>query len=400
MNQALSHLRVLDLSRVLAGPWATQLLADLGAEVIKIERPQVGDDTRGWGPPFVCDAEGQPSDAAYYLCANRGKKSVTLDITQPRGQEIIRQLVQSCDVLVENYKVGGLKKYGLDYDSLREINPRLVYCSVTGFGQTGPYASLPGYDYIVQGMSGLMSVTGPADGEPHKVGVAVTDLFTGMYASSAILAALASRDQTGVGQHIDLALFDCAVAMLANVNMNYLVGGKTPPRLGNGHPNIVPYQVFSAADGHFILACGNDAQFMRVLDLLGLSALATDARFARNADRVAHRDALIPQLAQAFACESREHWLAALDAAGVPAGPINTIDEAFADPQIQARQMQISLDRDGVAIPQVACPIRFSGTPIVYEDAPPMLGGHTKEVLRNLGLSDIQIGALHNDGIV
>ncbi len=391
MSGALSGIKVLDLTRVLAGPWAGQLLADLGAEVIKVERPGSGDDTRQWAPPSLPDGT-----AAYYLAANRGKQSLTVDITQPAGQEIVRQLAAQADVLLENYKVGGLKKYGLDYDSLRAINPRLVYCAITGFGQTGPYAQLPGYDYIVQGMSGLMSITGPADGEPHKVGVAVTDLFTGLYAANAIQAALLARYRTGEGQYIDMALFDCSLAMLANVNMNWLVGGEVPPRLGNAHPNIVPYQVFrTAGDSHFILACGNDKQFRTVCELIGQPALAADPRFATNPQRVRYRELLVPQLAEAFLARGRDEWLKLLDAAGVPCGPINTVDEAFADPQIQHRQMAMHLpDAAGQAVPQVACPIKMSGTPPQYKAAPPNLGEHTDAVLTSLGYSADAIAQL------
>ena len=396
MSGALDGIKVLDLSRVLAGPWASQLLADLGATVIKVEKPGAGDDTRHWGPPNLPDGT-----AGYFLAANRGKQSITVDITQPEGREIVQQLAAEADVLLENYKVGGLKKYGLDYPTLKAINPRLVYCSITGFGQTGPYASRPGYDYIVQGMSGLMSITGPAEGEPHKVGVAVTDLFTGLYASNAICAALLARERSGEGQAIDLALFDCALAMLANVNMNWLIGGDVPPRLGNAHPNIVPYQVFATSDGHFILACGNDSQFARIAELCGHAEWATDPRFARNADRVAHRDALVPLLAEVFVTRTRDDWLAALDAAGVPNGPINTVDQAFADPQIVARGMRLDLpDAQGLPVPQVACPIQLSGTPVVYHAAPPALGQHTEAVLKSLGKTADEVARLRENGVV
>jgi formyl-CoA transferase len=397
MSGALSGIKVLDLTRVLAGPWTGQLLADLGAEVIKVERPGSGDDTRQWAPPSLPDGT-----AAYYLAANRGKQSLTVDITQPAGQAIVRQLAAEADVLLENYKVGGLKKYGLDYDSLRALNPGLVYCSITGFGQTGPYAELPGYDYIVQGMSGLMSITGPADGEPHKVGVAVTDLFTGLYAANAVQAALLSRFRTGEGQHIDMALFDCSLAMLANVNMNWLVGGEVPPRLGNAHPNIVPYQVFrTAGDSHFILACGNDKQFRAICELIGLPQLAADERFASNPQRVRHRDLLVPQLAEAFLTRGRDEWLKLLDAAGVPCGPINTVDEAFADPQIRFREMELHLkDAQGQDVPQVACPIKMSGTPPRYDAPPPKLGQHTDSVLSALGYDAAAIAQLKANGTV
>lgn len=397
MSGALSGIKVLDLTRVLAGPWTGQLLADLGAEVIKVERPGSGDDTRQWAPPSLPDGT-----AAYYLAANRGKQSLTVDITQPAGQAIVRQLAAESDVLLENYKVGGLKKYGLDYDSLRAINQGLVYCSITGFGQTGPYAELPGYDYIVQGMSGLMSITGPADGEPHKVGVAVTDLFTGLYAANAVQAALLSRYRTGEGQHIDMALFDCSLAMLANVNMNWLVGGEVPPRLGNAHPNIVPYQVFrTAGDSHFILACGNDKQFRAICEQIGLPALAADERFATNPQRVRHRDLLVPQLAEAFLARGRDEWLKLLDAAGVPCGPINTVDEAFADPQIRFREMELHLkDAQGQDVPQVACPIKMSDTPPCYDAPPPKLGQHTDSVLSALGYDAAAIAQLKANGTV
>jgi len=397
MAGALSGIKVLDLSRVLAGPWTGQLLADLGAEVIKVERPGSGDDTRHWSPPSLPDGT-----AAYYLAANRGKQSLTVDITQPAGQQIVRQLAAECDVLLENYKVGGLKKYGLDYDSLQQLNPRLVYCSITGFGQDGPYAELPGYDYIVQGMSGLMSITGPADGEPHKVGVAVTDLFTGLYAANAVQAALLSRHHTGVGQYIDMALFDCALAMLSNVNMNWLVGGEVPPRLGNAHPNIVPYQVFkTGGDGHFILACGNDKQFRAVCEVLQLPQLADDARFASNPKRVQHRATLVPLLAEAFMARGRDEWLKLLDAAGVPCGPINTVAEAFADPQIRHRDMALQMtDSKGQNVPQVACPIKMSATPPQYLTPPPALGEHTDALLQHLGYDAVAIAQLRAAGTV
>jgi len=396
MAGALAGIKVLDLSRVLAGPWAGQLLADLGAEVLKVERPGAGDDTRQWAPPSLPDGT-----AAYFLCANRGKRSVTVDITKPEGQEIVRALARDADVVIENYKVGGLKKYGLDYDSLSQLNPRLVYCSITGFGQDGPYAELPGYDYIVQGMSGLMSITGPANGEPHKVGVAVTDLFTGIYASNAILAAIIARQTSGKGQYIDMALFDCALASLANINMNWLIGQQVPPRLGNAHANIVPYQVFACADGHFILACGNDKQFRAVCQLIGLPTLADDERFASNPQRVKHRDSLVPVLAEAFLAQPREQWLKQLDAAGVPCGPINTVDEAFNDPQIRHRGMEIHLqDSVGQNVPLVGCPIKLSGTPVEYNQAPPKLGEHTDDVLRALGYDAARIATLREQGTV
>jgi crotonobetainyl-CoA:carnitine CoA-transferase CaiB-like acyl-CoA transferase len=396
MSAALAGIRVLDLSRVLAGPWASQLLADLGADVIKVERPGCGDDTRQWAPPALADGR-----AAYFLGTNRGKRSLTVDIARPEGQEIVRQLARRADVVVENYKVGALARYGLDYASLAAFNERLVYCSISGFGQDGPYRNRPGYDYIMQGMSGLMSVTGPADGEPHKVGVAVVDLVTGLYAANAIQAALIARQTSGRGQYIDMALFDCALAMLANINMNWLVGGTVPPRLGNAHPNIVPYQVFAAADGHFILACGNDVQFGAVCRVLGRTELAADARYARNADRVARRAELCAELALEFARAGRDHWLAALDAAGVPCGPINTVDQALSDEQARHRGMCFALrDADGVEVPMVACPIRLSQTPVSYRLPPPRLGEHGAAILAELGYDDKRIEQLRTMGVI
>jgi crotonobetainyl-CoA:carnitine CoA-transferase CaiB-like acyl-CoA transferase len=396
MAGALEGIKVLDLSRVLAGPWAGQLLADMGADVIKIERPQSGDDTRQWAPPALADGT-----AAYFVCANRGKRSLTVDISRPEGQDIVRRLAGEADVLLENYKVGGLAKYGLDYASLAALNPRLVYCSITGFGQDGPYSELPGYDFILQGMSGLMSITGPADGEPHKVGVAVTDVFTGLYASNAIMAALVARERSGRGQYIDCALFDCAVAMLANVNSNWLVGGKVPPRLGNAHANIVPYQVFACADGHFILACGNDRQFAALAGLLDHPQWAEDERFATNPQRVRYRDVLIPLLAEAFRSRSRAEWLAALERIGVPGGPINTIDEAFADPQLRHRGLEVHLrDGKGLEVPMVGCPVKLSATPVEYCLAPPALGEHTDAILTDMGYDAVSIGQLRMQEII
>jgi crotonobetainyl-CoA:carnitine CoA-transferase CaiB-like acyl-CoA transferase len=396
MAGALEGIKVLDLSRVLAGPWAGQLLADLGADVIKVERPGSGDDTRQWAPPALEDGT-----AAYFLCANRGKRSLTVDIAQPEGQEIVRRLAAEADVLLENYKVGGLARYGLDYASLSTLNPRLVYCSITGFGQDGPYSELPGYDFILQGMSGLMSITGPSRGEPHKVGVAVTDVFTGLYAANAVMAALLARGRTGCGQYIDMALFDCSVAMLANVNANWLVGHKVPPRLGNAHANIVPYQVFACADGHFILACGNDRQFAALVELLGHPEWARDDRFATNPQRVRHRDTLIPLLAEAFLCRARNDWLEDLDRIGVPGGPINTIDEAFADPQLRHRGLEIHLtDSKGQDVPMVGCPIKLSGTPVEYRQLPPALGEHAEAILASLGYDNVSIAQLRDKHII
>ncbi len=407
---ALAHLRVLDLSRVLAGPWASQLLGDLGADVIKIERPgeqgRGGDDTRGWGPPWLADGAGRPSaDAAYFLCANRNKRSLTVDITQAAGQQIVRELAARCDVVLENFKVGGLAAYGLDYASLASLNPRLVYCSITGFGQDGPYAARAGYDFLIQGMGGLMSITGRADDEdgagPQKVGVALTDILTGLYAGNAILAALAHRDRTGQGQHIDLALLDVQVACLANQAMNYLVSGRAPRRLGNGHPNIVPYQDFPTADGDMILAIGNDGQFARFCAIAGHPEWAADERFATNAARVRQRAALIPLLRQATVMKTTAAWIALLEQAAVPCGPINDLAGVFADPQVVHRGLHVDMPHaaGGVA-PQVANPIRFSATPVGYRLAPPLLGQDTDQVLRELGRSEEQIVALRASRVI
>jgi crotonobetainyl-CoA:carnitine CoA-transferase CaiB-like acyl-CoA transferase len=387
MDGALSHVKVLDLSRVLAGPWASQMLADLGADVIKVERPGSGDDTRSWGPPFLHDRDGQPTrDAAYYLCANRNKRSVTIDITTPEGRQLVRELAARCDVLVENYKVGGLAQYGLDYATLHAEFPRLVYCSITGFGQTGPYAPRAGYDFLVQAMGGLMSVTGRAESEegagPLKVGVAVADLFTGLYASNAILAALAYRERSGQGQHIDLALLDVQVACMANQGMNFLYGGRSPGRLGNAHPNVVPYQDFPTADGDVIIAVGNDGQFARLCTAIGRPALATDERFATNLARIAHRIELIRLLRECTLTRSTDEWVAALEAAEVPCGPINDLARVFEDAQVIARGMKIEVEHTTAgAIPLVANPIRLSASPVAYRRAPPTLGQHTREVL-------------------
>jgi crotonobetainyl-CoA:carnitine CoA-transferase CaiB-like acyl-CoA transferase len=392
---SLSGIRVLDLSRVLAGPWCTQTLADLGADVIKIERPGCGDDTRGWGPPFLQDQAGcDTAEAAYYLSANRNKRSVTCDIAQPAGQTLIRDLVKHCDVLVENFKVGDMARYGLDYASLQPLNPRLVYCSVTGFGQTGPYRERAGYDYAIQGMGGLMSVTGERDdrgGGPQKVGVAVADLFCGMYSAVAILAALRHAESTGEGQHVDMALLDSQVAMLANLGANYLVGGKVPQRAGNAHQNIVPYQVFEvapAADGsreHLILAVGNDGQYAKFCEVAGRPELATDPRFARNQDRVRHRDLLVPLLEIVMKTRGKSQWLAALEAAKVPCGAINSLSDVFADAQVNQRDMVTTWEhplQPGLRL--VSSPIKMSATPVCTERPPPLLGQHTDEVLREL----------------
>ncbi|MGE8212751.1 MAG: CaiB/BaiF CoA transferase family protein [Stenotrophomonas sp.] len=403
----LDGVRVLDLSRILAGPWATQVLADFGADVIKVERPGVGDDTRTWGPPYLQGAEGRDTrESAYYLCANRGKRSVAIDFTTAEGQALLRELVMQCDVLVENYKVGGLKKYGLDFTSLQAINPRLVYCSITGYGQDGPYAQRAGYDAAIQAIGGLMSVTGEPDGAPgagpQKVGVAATDLMTGMYAATAILAALRHAERTGVGQQIDLALLDTQVAWLANQASNYLVGGVVPTRQGTAHPNIVPYQVMPAADGYFMLAVGNDGQFARLCEVIGEPQLASDPRYATNNARVAHREELVPYLQQRLRTRPAAQWLEALEKAVVPANPVNRIDQVFDDPQVQARGLRIELPHaGGGSVPMVRNPLKFSATPLQYRQAAPVLGQHTREVLDEvLSIDDARLQALQAQGVV
>ncbi len=400
--QALAGVRVLDLTRVLAGPWCTQVLADLGADVIKVERPGTGDDTRGWGPPFLRDALGnETGESAYYLCANRNKRSLTVDLSTADGQAVIRRLATQCDVLVENFKVGDMARHGLDAATLRALNPRLVYCAITGFGQDGPYAQRAGYDFAVQGLGGLMSLTGEAGGEPQKVGVAVADLFTGMYATVAILAALRHRDATGEGQVIDMALLDAQLAMLANLGSHTLVGGAVPPRQGNAHANIVPYQVFAVADGHVIVAVGNDRQFARLCELLDLASLAQDARFATNAARVRHRELLVPLLQTAFHARGRYAWLAALEGVGIPCGPVNDLADVFADPQVRARGMIVETEHPlAGAVPVVGSPIRLSATPIGPPRAPPVLGQHTDSVLREAGFSGDEIAALRESGAI
>ena len=407
MSNALSHLTVLDLSRVLAGPWAGQVLADLGAEVIKVERPGAGDDTRGWGPPFLRDAEGKDStDAAYYLCANRSKKSVTVDFTTAEGQSIVRQLARKSDVVLENFKVGGLKPYGLDHETLRAADPRLIYCSITGFGQTGPYAPRAGYDLLVQAMGGLMSITGRRDDEPgagpQKAGVAVTDILTGLYATIGILAALSHRDRTGLGQHIDLGLLDVQVACLANQAMNYLVAGSAPRRSGNAHPNLVPYQDFPTSDGYMIIAVGTDAQFVKLCAAMNLTQLADDPRFATNKQRVVNRGRLIEILSGASRAHPTAHWVAALESVGVPAGPINSLDAVFDDPQVRARDMRFELPHPiAGSVSLVANPLRLSETPVSYRWAPPPLGAHTQEVLaQQLSMTPAQIDALRAKGVI
>ncbi|WP_454694880.1 CaiB/BaiF CoA transferase family protein [Achromobacter aegrifaciens] len=403
----LSHIRVLDLTRVLAGPWCTQNLADLGADVTKIERPGAGDDTRGWGPPWMPDADGQPrEDSGYYASTNRGKKSVTVDISTPEGQDIIRGLAADSDVLVENYKVGTLARYGLGYEDLRADNPALVYCSITGFGQTGPYRHRPGYDFIFQGMGGLMSVTGEADGlpgaGPQKVGVAVADITTGMYASLAIAAALAWRERSGQGQHIDMALLDCVLAFGSNPAVNYLVSGKTPRRYGNAHANAVPYQVFDTQDGRLIVAVGNDSQFAAYCQEIQRPDLAQDPRYAKVSGRLTHRDTLLPLLAEIMATDTSAAWQGRLEGAGVPCGPINSFAETFTDPQVVHRGLRVDLPLStGGTCPGIASPMRFSATPLDHRAGPPVLGEHTREVLaQRLGLSDAALTELRAAGVI
>jgi formyl-CoA transferase len=404
---ALGHLRVLDLSRVLAGPWASQILADLGADVIKVERPGSGDDTRHWGPPYLQDAAGRDTgEAAYYLSANRGKRSLTVDFTTPEGQDIVRRLAAQSDVFLENHKVGDLARFGLGWDDLRTVNARLVYCSITGFGQTGPYASRAGYDFAIQAMGGLMSVTGEHDdrpgGGPQKVGVAVADVMAGLYACVAILAALAHRDLSGMGQHIDLALLDVQVATLVNVALNYLVSGIAPQRWGNAHANIAPYQVVAAADRPLVLAIGNDAQFRKFCEVAGVPALADDPRFVTNDARVRHRDALTADLERVVRSRPAAAWLAALEPAGVPCAPINDLAQVFGDPQVRHRGMRVDVPHpSGATVPLVANPIRLSETPVGYDAPPPLLGQHTEEILRErLGFDTAQIVALRTGGVI
>ena len=384
MAKPLVGLRVLELARILAGPWAGQLLADLGAEVVKVERPGVGDDTRGWGPPFVEGADGANLSAAYFHSCNRGKRSVTADFETEEGRGIVRRLAANADVLIENFKVGGLRKYGLDEKSLRTINPRLVYCSITGFGQNGPYAARAGYDFMIQGLGGIMDLTGAPDGEPQKIGVAFADVFTGVYAVVGILAALRGRDRTGEGAHVDMALLDTQVSVLANQAMNYLASGVPPRRMGNAHPNIVPYQVFPVLDGHVIVAVGNDGQYARFVRILGAPELAREPRFATNADRVRNRAELVPILTGLTMKTTRDALLAALEREGVPAGPINTVADVFADPQVIARSLRIDLpvpQVTGGSIPAVRSPIVLDRTPMAADRAAPRLGEHTDEVL-------------------
>lgn len=402
---ALSHIRVLDLSRVLAAPFATQILGDLGAEVIKIEKPGEGDETRAFGPPFLKSKNGEPGDATYFLTANRNKKSVAIDFAKPSGAELVRKLARRAHVVVENFKTGTLAKYGLDYETLSAANPALIYCSLTGFGHTGPYKDKAGYDYLIQGMGGLMSITGQPDGtpgaEPMKVGVAISDLVTGLYAANAIQAALIHQARTGEGQSIDMALFDCQAAALANQAMNYLSGEMLPQRLGNAHPNIVPYQVFATEDGHLILAIANDGQFRRFCAAARLETISLDPRYGTNASRVAHRDELIDLLKPVLKLRSTKEWIALLEDANVPCGPINRIDQVFSDPQATARELTVSMPRDGGEVTLVASPLRLKKTPPEYRHAPPLLGEHTRQVLAEiLGLEREEIASLAKENVI
>ncbi|WP_296942968.1 CaiB/BaiF CoA-transferase family protein [uncultured Massilia sp.] len=406
MAGPLSHIKVLDLSRILAGPWSGQVLADLGADVVKVERPGVGDDTRSWGPPFLKDADGNETrESGYYLSANRGKRSVTVDLNTAEGQEIVRALAARSDILLENYKVGTLARFGLDYASLKEINPGLIYCSVTGFGQDGPKADHAAYDFMIQAMGGLMSVTGERDdlpgGGPQKVGVPIVDLMTGMYTSVAVLAALARRAETGQGDYIDIGMLDVMVGSVANQGMNYLVSGKTPRRAGNKHPNIQPQDVFACADGHVVLVVGNDGQFARFCDVAGRPEWVADARFASNGARVRNRDALLPLMTALFRERPMQEWAALLDEAGVPCSPINTIPQVFEDAQVRHRGMLMSLPHPSAgAVPQIRSPMRFAEAQLAFDRAPPLLGQHTAEVLAQLGFDEARIARLARDGII
>ena len=406
MSGPLSGLRVLDLSRVLAGPWSAQILGDLGAEVIKVERPGSGDDTRNWGPPYLKGPDGASELSAYFLSANRNKQSLAVDIASKKGQELVRKLVSESDIVLENFKVGGLKRYGLDYESLNSINPRLIYCSITGFGQDGPYARRPGYDFLIQAMGGLMSITGQPDGSPGagpvKVGVAMTDIMTGLYATIGILAALNHRERTGEGQHVETSLLDVQVASLANQAMNFLTSGTVPRRMGNAHPNIVPYEAFPTADGDMVLTVGNDEQFARLCDVLEHSEWASDERFKTNRARVANRKELVPRIRQATVMRTTDEWVGALERAGVPCGPVNTIDKVFSDPQVLARGMKRQLSHPTLGIvPTVGNPLKFSLTPVEYRSAPPLLGEQSKGVLDSvLRMSPNGIDALLGEGVV
>ncbi len=389
MTAPLKGIKVVELARILAGPWTGQTLADLGADVIKVESPQ-GDDTRGWGPPFVKDEAGADRDAAYFHACNRGKRSIAVDFRTQEGQDLVRRLVADADILVENFKVGGLAKYGLDYDSLSKVNPKLIYCSITGFGQDGPYAHRAGYDFMIQGMGGIMDLTGDPEGDPQKIGVAFADIFTGLYGVIGILAALRRRDETGEGEWVDMALLDAQVGVLANQALNYFVSGKAPKRLGNAHPNIVPYQVFPASDGHLIIAVGNDGQFRRLCAVLGLPELADNPRYATNAARVAARSDLVPILTAETSTRARDDLLAALEGEGVPAGPINSVEDVFNDKQVLHRDMKVDLPATGVeggSVASVRTPIRFRNGTLVLDRAAPALGEHTEEILKELGIT-------------
>ncbi len=400
MSGPLAGLVVLDMSRILAGPWAGQLLADLGARVIKIEHPGRGDDTRGWGPPWLDKTSDAQGEAAYFLCANRGKQSLALDISSREGQALVRELARGADILLENFKVGGLERYGLDYASLQALNPRLIGCSITGFGQDGPYAHRAGYDFMIQAMGGLMSLSGEPDGMPMKTGVAITDVMTGLYAAVGVLAALHERERTGRGLHVDLALLDVQVATLANQALNALVTGVSPQRHGNAHPNIVPYQAFACADGHLVLTVGNDSQFARLADLLGHPEWAEDPAYATNAARVGNRAMLVPEIQRLLMSRCRDEWLAELEARGIPAGPINTLTEVFDDPQVQHRKMHRTLRRGGVDVPQVANPLRFDGDSSTSDVVPPELGQDSDQILAEMGLTQDDILRLRKAGVV
>ena len=401
-NGPLLGITILDLSRVLAGPSCTQILGDLGADVIKVERPGVGDETRAWGPPFVRDRDGRDTtESGYYLSTNRNKRSITINFSKPAGAELVKRLLTRSDVLIENFKVGGLSEYGLGFEQLREAFPRLVYCSITGYGQTGPYAGRPGYDLMAQGAGGIMSVTGESDRPPVKVGVAVNDVMSGLYAAVAILSALRHRDRTSMGQHIDIALLDVQVGWLYNVGLNYLLSGQVPQRWGTAHPNTVPYQVFPTKDGHVIIGANNDQQFLRLCEFAGAPELATDARFVTNAERLKHRVELLAIFSDLTSRHSTQYWVDGLDAVGLPSGPVNTIDRVFADPQVLHREMRVSMAHPAGDVPLIGSPLKLSATPVSYRRPPPTLGEHTDEVLRDLaGLDDDQRLALKKAGVI
>ncbi len=407
MTGALSHIKVLDLSRILAGPWCAQNLADLGADVIKVERPKVGDDTRSWGPPWLADAEGEDTaDASYYGCANRNKRSVTINLADPEGQALVRELAKSCDVVIENYKLGDLKRYGLDYEAIRAVNPSIVYCSITGYGQDGPLADRPGYDFVFQGRGGLMSITGEADGRPgggpQKVGVAMSDISTGLYSTIAVLGALMHRERTGGGQYIDMALLDCTIAVGANQAMSHLTTGEPPKRYGNAHAAVVPYQTFETAEGHIIIAVGNDGQFKRFCEVLGCPEAGVDERFASTSGRLINRDVLIPMLEERMLKRPMPEWVELFEAAGVPCGPINNYRQVFEDPQVVHRQRQVEAPRaDGAMVQMIASPLNLKGTPPTYRNAPPTLGEHTDDILAEmLGKSAEDIAALRDKKVI